>query len=245
MIQDTFHHKRAKKRMNADVSVSNERIKTEGRMVRLLGEDELDVLRDVMGSAFAIGITKAVPTVKEITQSEGRVSDAVYLKDRDVARVATCSVEDLDFDPEKDTAPCSMLSIDGVNFPTELELVRGKKKQPRLLPHPGTDMEYLQSETGLTDLHFNAKFKKPLGKSSMVRRLQSWLVPAPDERATVPITTGDELVKDGVAHTVSTVDTDEGTVECVRIGSGGNGASMSLTVEDATNLALVEAHLEQ
>lgn len=98
-----------------------------------------------MGSAFAIGIAKAVPTMKEIAKSEGKVSDTVCLKEHDAVRIVTCNIEDLDFDPVKDVAPCPTLS-EPMEGNTVMDSIRGKN----LLPCPGIDVEHLQSESGLT-----------------------------------------------------------------------------------------------
>lgn len=126
-----------------------------------------------MGSVFAVGTTKAAPTTKEIAKSEGKISDMVHLKDHDAVRAVTCNSEDLDFDPTKDVAPCDALSGEATDGNEAMHKLRSRKKQPRLSPFPGVDLEFLQSETGLTDLHFNLKFKNLLGDSSTVRMLQS------------------------------------------------------------------------
>lgn len=152
-------------------------------------------------------------------------------------RVVTCSFEDLDFDPEKDVAPCPTFSDDGIGGNTATDNIRAKKKQPRLLPFPGIDMEFLQSESGLTNSHFNLKFKKPLGGSSTVRMLQCRSIMAAEDGSNGGICAGDVLVKDGVSHSVESVTGD--TVNCVR---HGGGKSVTLTVEKTT--ALVDACLE-
>ena len=43
----------------------------------------------------------------------------------------------------------------------------------RLCPCDGVDIEYITSETGVTDLHFNVKFKTVLGSSLVVTKAQS------------------------------------------------------------------------
>lgn len=238
VINDTFHCGRAKKRMNANLSVCNKRIKTRGKLVRLLDGPVLEEMRSTVGSAFGIGITKAVPTMKEIASSEGRVSDTVHLKEHDVVRVVTCNLEDLDFDPEKDVAPCPVFSNSGMRGDTAMDNIRSMKKQPRLLPFPGIDIEFLQSETGLTDSHFNLKFKKLLGGSSTVRMLQCRSIVAAENGEPAGVVVGDQLVKDGVSYSVKSVTGD--TVECVR---HGGGKSVTLTAEET--IALVDAYLDQ
>lgn len=98
----------------------------------------------------------------------------MHLRDHDVVGVVTRNVEDLDFDPDKDQALCAPISADTTEAPSPLDVIKAKKKQPRPLPHPGIDTECLQSESGLTDLHLNLKFKKLLGSSAAVRKLQCW-----------------------------------------------------------------------
>lgn len=79
----------------------------------------LEELRNTMGSAFAIGTTKAVPTMKEITSGEGKISDTVHLKvvkarsgsdtvhlkDHDVVRIVTVTWKILTLTPTKMLRP--------------------------------------------------------------------------------------------------------------------------------------------
>lgn len=212
-------------------------------MIRVVEEVAVDELRNTVGSAFAIGVTKAAPTMKEISSSEGKVGDTVHLKDHDVIRVVTCNLEDLDFDPQEDVAPCSALSEALIVGKDAVGDPKDKRKQVRLPPFPGTDIEFLQSESGLTDSHFNLKFKKLLGSSStaLVRQLQCRSAIGTDEWDAAGISMGDQLVKDGVAHSVESVSGQ--TVKCVRAGCEGEGTALSLGVDIATKLA--DACLEQ
>lgn len=57
------------------------------------------------------------------------------------------------------------------------------------------DIEFLQSESGLTDSHFNLKFKKLLGQSTTVKNLQCNSISVSEETETVGTSVGDKLVK--------------------------------------------------
>lgn len=170
VIKDSFQCKRAKKRLNADLSVSNKRMKPKGHLVWLLDQDSLDCFRSSVGSSFAVANTAAVPTMKEIR--ECKKSDTVHLKEHDLVRIATCQLEDKDTDSDREQSPCPVTSED-VFEDTQIYNLRSRKKQPRLLPFPGLDLEFLQSKTGLTDIHLYLKFKKLYGGDTAVMTLQS------------------------------------------------------------------------
>lgn len=236
IIKAKFQSARAKKRINADLSVSNKRIKTSGQMVRVLEEQALETLRNTMGASFAVANTRAVPTMKAIKESEGRVSDTVHLCDQDVVRIVTCLEDDHDLDPKKEQAPCPISSLSLEESVSPIDKAKAFRRQPRLLPYPGLDFEYLESETGMTDIHVNLRFKKLLGSSATVRRAQSVCVAAAvDAETGTGLSEGDELLHEGVPHEVSKV-LGNGTVQCIKCGCESDGTDLELTKEEATEL---------
>lgn len=170
-IQKQCNYRRAKKRMNADLSVSNKRLKTAVQLVRIVEEPHLDVARRVLGSAFGVAITKPTPTLKQMT--EQKVSDTAHLRETDMVRIVTCPQDDHDIDTSKDATPCPVLSCNvGPSFDEREQESIDRLKRAKTCPFPGLELECQQSETGVTDLHIHVTFKKLLGKSPTVRKAQ-------------------------------------------------------------------------
>lgn len=184
-------------------------------MARTLNEHVIDEFRNAMGSAFAVKHTKAVPTVREIAKSEGKVSDTVHLCDHNVVRVVTCLADDSGVNRDKDQMPCPVVSGTPKNI-DPVDGIRRKKKQARLLPCPGIDIEFLESETGLTDAHFNARFKKLLGNSGTVKKLLSGGRMGDNDESDLAIEVGDPFVKDGAPHAAVELDGDGVSAMCKR-----------------------------
>jgi hypothetical protein len=124
----------------------------------------LESVRGTLRSCFAIALTKPVPSLKQIRASKERhgvpLSDTVYLHDQDKVRIVMCREDDIDCDRKKDIA---ILSFD-VNTAIDNDLIT-KQFNARVCPFPGLEIEFIESKTGLTDLHVNLKFKKLLGSS--------------------------------------------------------------------------------
>lgn len=140
VIQDDVEFSRAKKRLNADLSVSNKRIKTKGRLIRVLEQTALIQFRSALGSTFGVANAKAVPALKEVKKSNGRVKDTAHVCDHDLVRIVTCAEDDFDNDSNKDVAPL-LVTSDGGNQRDALADIKALKRQPRRLPYPGIDSE--------------------------------------------------------------------------------------------------------
>ena len=85
------------------------------------------------------------------------------VKDTTLVRIATCRFEDEDAEADLDVAPMEVISsvLDPSNKEEKKELAKiERKKKARRCPFPGIDMEHIESDIGLTDLHFTVKYKK-------------------------------------------------------------------------------------
>lgn len=234
-IEKKYQFKRAKKRLNADLSVSNRRLRTKVDMVRVLEESELDVLRSTLGTTFGVAITKAVPTLKAIKQ--GNVSDTVYLKNHDQVRIVTCRDDDIDVDPMKEREPCPVITssdVGGNDGDIDHEEI-ARLKNARRCYYPGLEFEHLQSETGVTDLHFNLVFKKLLGCSPTVRKAQlgGKVCVSKFGEELLELEVGDELVQKGKVYKVRSIDIEKDKVVCCITGGT---TSLTLAYEEAKNL---------
>lgn len=134
-------------------------------------EPHLDFARRVLGSTFAVALTKPVPTLKQV--KEQSISETVHLRETDMVRIVTCRSDDLDIDSDKEAAPCPVMSgIEGLSFDAEQQESLDWLKRLKKCPFPGLEFEHQKSETGVTDLHCHAMFKKLLGRSPTVRKAQ-------------------------------------------------------------------------
>lgn len=71
VIQGDVEFSRARKRLNADLSVSDKRIKTKRCLSRVLEEDALTQFRMSLGSTFGVANAKAAPTLKQVNNGNG------------------------------------------------------------------------------------------------------------------------------------------------------------------------------
>lgn len=259
IIQDEIEYSRARKRLNADLSVSNKRIKTKGCLLRILEENALSQFRMSLGSTFGAANTKAVPTLKEVNNSKGRVKDTVHVCDHDLVRIVTCGEDDFDNDTNREIAPLVVSNVtnDPVNHRDTLADIKGLQRQPRRLPYPGIDLEFLQSATGITDLHLALKFKKLKGASQSVKRAQNLMSVASEsdvsgtgtgagnqlechnEKPT--LAKGDEFIYGGATYEISSVSRNGKTVKCCKAGYN-EMVSLTLPMEEAE--ALVNSFLQ-
>lgn len=228
--------KRGKKRLNHDLSVSDKRLKSRAHLVRALEQHQLDAMRGALGSAFAVGVTKPIPTLKKI--DSGVATDTAHTNDHDKVRIVTCKKGDIDTNPNKDEIPVPVLSSDTMEEVCIDQESIERKKVAKRRTHPGIEMEFVASETGLTDLHWNAMFKKHSGKSDTVRRAQRGgkLVGANAgsmDTGVTKLNLGNMLKKDGAVHTVSSASKDGKRVHCARTGHESDGTAMSLGHREA------------
>lgn len=245
-IEKKYQFKRAKKRLNADLSVSNKRLRTKVDMVRVLEEGELDTVWSTLGSTFGVATTKPVPTLK--ATREGSLNDTVYLNDHDQVRIVTCRNDDIDLDPMKEKEACPVtVGSDAIGEAGDIDpLEIARLKNARRCYYPGLEFEFLQSETGVTDLHFNLAFKKLLGGSPTVRKAQvggttGFEAPMAGDDL-LELTVGDELVHSEQVCKVLSTDREKDKAVCQLVGTVGRRDRVTLTCQEATSLmiALVE-----
>lgn len=151
--------------------------------------------------------------------------------------MVTCRVEDVNVDPHTENAPCPVSSANAPDATAEnTESTRAKKKQPRQLPFPGMDFEFLYSDNGLTDMHLNIKFKKSLDRSDTVRMTMNGGQLEDGALNVASLEVGDEFIKDGIACEVSSIE--NGKAKCVRgaVRHESDGAAFELDTLEATHL---------
>lgn len=185
------------------------------------------------------------PALKQVRESKGGTKAPVHVADTDVVRIVTCRLEDVDVqlihtNKENQLGP-ETSSVEHDSTEDGIAAIEARKKQPRLLPCPGVDFEHLESDNGLTDMHFNIEFKKPLGGCDIVRMAMNGGVLESPMPAAPTLQAGDEFIRDNLVLEVSAVE--NGTVKCVRGGHESDGAAFELGTVEATNL--VHAYLQQ
>lgn len=188
-------HKKDKKCRNLDLSVCNRRKKVKVNMVRILDQEELDTVQEVLGSAFAVGLTKSAPSLKATRESQkttNRLTDAVQLNDHDQVRIVTCGNGDCNFNTRKEQAPAAASSA--ITETVELVGDACDKTFPqlRLTPFPGLDFQ-LEETSSVTNLKVSARFKKLLGSGVTARKAQNFgllpLLPVADDSGEDPLVT--------------------------------------------------------
>ena len=115
----------------------------------------------------------------------------------------------------------------------ELQAKIDRQKLARRCPFPGVDMEYIEGEDGLTDLHFAIKFKKMRGDSEPIADIVG--KKAVQESATITIEEEDMLRYNGDLCQVQSVSEDKATVVIVRC-FGSDKEETTITMEEATHL---------
>ena len=156
--------------MCPNLSATIKKVQTTALMTRIVTESQVDKLKQVLGTCFGIAHTKPVPTMKAIKESNGLLKPTVHVRDIDEVRAMTCldntsAIENLDTLSDVEVFK-ALLEIDGFD-PNESVLYN------RLCPYDGVDIEHITSETGVTDLHFNVKFKTVLGSSLVATKAQT------------------------------------------------------------------------
>ncbi len=240
LMQKTFKFLRAKKRLNADLSVSNKRMRMTVQLLRVLNETELDRMRSTMGSVFAIGLTTPVPSLKAIKDdTTHQLRDTVPLMEHHQVRIVTCIAKDVDADANKERAPFPAVSLVAGNYDkSEAKKAIKKEKWARLCGFPGFDLEYLESATGVTDLHLNLKFKKLLGSSSTVRKAQRGGKHFPAARTgNVNISVGTYVRTNGLTYQIKSISEEDKRVKLVDVcGYDSEETAMEIEYDVATDL---------
>ena len=169
-----------------------------------------------------------------------------------VVRITTCQSEHKDDDPNLDIQPMEVASsnLDPDNQAQEKELARiDRQKKARRCPFPGIDMEYIESEMGLTDLHFTIKYKKMKGNAEPVKAhlrkprqtVDELEVPAivteestEDEAPSYQHLVNQRIVYQNDLYVINSVSEDGATVEMMRYIEQDRPTSIS--VEAATHI---------
>ena len=163
----SFTTKRNTKRLCPNLSATIKKVQTTVLMTRIVTESQVDKLKQVLGTCFGIVHTKPVPTMKAIKESHGTLKPTVHVRDIDEVRAMTCIDNTSGIDNvlvatlAEDKIFQALLEIDGFDANKSV-LCDG------LCPCDGVDIECITSETGVTDLHFNVKFKMVLGSDLVV-----------------------------------------------------------------------------
>ena len=150
-------------------------------------------------------------------------------------RVATCKEESTDNEDElKEVQPAPVVSANAEQDEDMREAASTQRKLlARRCPFPGVDMECIEGEDGLTDLHFAIKFKKMRGDSEPIADIVGKR--AVQESATITIEKEDMLRHNRELWEVQSVSEDKATVVIVRC-FGRDKEETTITMEEATHL---------
>ena len=244
IISCTLKGARARKQLYPNLSVCNRKLKHSIEMIRAMDEHEMDALRQLLGSDFAVGVTRAAPSIKAINEAKAKgvkLDDTVHLQNNDEVRIASCVRDLTDLNPQKEkrARPDDI----GSNGCTTID-PRNPKRQKLLCSYRGVDCKFIQLQNGVTQLAFQLRFLRVPAKSKIVRKAmnggiyvdselsENVIAPVPVE---VPIGVGDSLDHEGVVYKVISV-TDAGMVVCQEYGED---ETIMLGLEEATMAAYV------
>jgi hypothetical protein len=154
---------RPKKQMFDNFAAQQVRISTLVHQIRVLEESELDVVRKVCGNSFGVGLTVAVPTMKEVRRSSIPMNGTIWLRDDHEVRIVSCLPTERDLDASKGKRCLDVSHEDTVyERPTKLRC-----------SYRGVDFRHMQGKNGVWELVVQARFLKLKGRSAAVRKAQS------------------------------------------------------------------------
>ena len=227
---------KAQKVLNPDLSNENKRVRQHSHLVRALEEPLLKRFKGALGTTFGVANPTPVPTLKDIDARKKKAN--VPLKKSTLVRITTCREKDEDAVEDMDIVPVAVASSQAITSDnSEAETARIQRQMwAKRCPFPGMDMEYLETETGLTDLHFGRRFKKMRGDSEPVMDLLR--EPPIDDTDTeneddTAVQIGDKLVYQESLHRVVTLSKNGAGI--VRAFGTGN-PTINIGIEECTDL---------
>jgi hypothetical protein len=203
----TIRFSRSKKVMHDNLAVSRQRIKYHGEIIRILSEDELEAVRKVLGSSFAIGVLQPVPSLKQLRLNPC-IKGTVWLSNDDPVRIVSCCEEGEDI-------------VRGVAKPLYCNARTQYRNRPMkfLCSYRGLDIRLTATRYGVSEITVQCRFVKVRGDSRVVRNLFVRTVGDSDgsdtDSSIIMVAEGDFITLDcDRVYKVKEV-LDNGTVRCV------------------------------
>jgi hypothetical protein len=153
---------RPRKQMFDNFAARQVRIKTIVHQIRVLEEWELDLVRKIWGNSFGVGLTAAVPTMKEAKQSCLPMEGTVWLRNDHEVRIVSCLPSEEDSDTSKGKR-CLDATHDDDHW---------KRPAKIRCSYRGVDIRHNQTQSGVWKLVVQARFVKLRGSSAAVRKAQ-------------------------------------------------------------------------
>jgi hypothetical protein len=173
LCEDKMTVTRAKKVCHPNLSISHKKRKFDVSLIRVVDEDELDLVSSVFGSTFGIGLTHSAPSIKAIKtemDATGKDISTVELQEHQLVRIVTCRPDEVDEVPERNLPSANETVEDDAGVVIGFEPYDKSPPQKRWLPYPGCDFFYEQST--MSNFHVALRFKKLKASASTVAKAQ-------------------------------------------------------------------------
>jgi hypothetical protein len=208
VLMHSYRFTRSRKVMFDTLATTRRKVKHDADIIRVLTEDQLEVVRKVLGTSFGVGVLQPLPSLKTL-KANPSVSGTVWLRNSDPVRVISCSPE----------VGCMG---DGSAKPVFYNILPGKKgRQPfRLLcSYRGIDFRYNAVKYGFSELSIQMRFVKVRGDSNVVKKVVGKVTGDDDsgdsDSSSIMVAEGDFItLESNRVYLVSEVGHD-GTVRCV------------------------------
>ena len=204
LCEDKMTMTKAKKVCHPNLSVSHKKRKYSVQLLRVVEEDELDLLRSVLGSTFGVGLTHSAPSMKAIKkekQETGKDISTVELLSHQIVRIVTCKEQDINSGVE-----------DADSTPVEYEPYDKSHPQKRIISSPGCDLFY--EESTITNFHVALRFKKLKGNAlTVVKAMNGGVEVRTPANEIMTVTDGNEFRYDNAIYRVKTVA--DGYAKCI------------------------------
>lgn len=161
LAKASIRRTRSKKVIFDNLSACRQKIKYNGELIRILTEDELDAVRNVLGASFGVGVTQSIPSLKQLKDSPF-LSGTVWLKNSDPVRIVSCchGGEDMARGLAKPLYPNPQIHC--------------KKKPMKLLcSYRGLDIRFTTARHGTSEIIVQCRFIKVRGDSKLVHKVLS------------------------------------------------------------------------
>jgi hypothetical protein len=150
---------RSKKVIFDNLAASRRKIKYHGELIRILNEDELDAVRKVLGSSFGVGVTHAIPSLKQLKENPF-ISGTVWLQNSDSVRIVSCCQGGMDIGS-------------GLAKPLYPNSQTNSRKKPikLLCSYRGLDIRFTTARHGTSEISVQCRFVKVRADSQSVHKV--------------------------------------------------------------------------
>lgn len=156
----TIRCQRQRKVMFDTLAVTRRKVTHRGELIRILNEDQLDVVRKIFGLSFGVGVLQPLPSLKFL-RANPSVSATVWLRNSDPVRIVSCIAEREHIDDGLAKPVCD-------NAQSSRE---GSKTMKIMCSYRGMDIRYTAVKYGFSEVSIQLRFVKVRGDSNVVKKL--------------------------------------------------------------------------